>query len=404
MKRRSISMAVVAMALAATSGCAEKSQTLSLPSDSGNGSIVIWSNLENEIGVLEEYAQKWSEQTGSTATVLRETPDLQQFSQASKSEGGPDGIYGIANDQLASYVSAGLAQVVPEELYSDADYADAAVRACYADGVRYGVPIAVETITLFYNTDKIKEAPKTWEEMIEAAKNNGGLKFEATSIYYDVGFLRAFDSYIFPYADGGYDTGDIGFGNSGAIEAYEYLNSLAALGFAGADITSDIAKGSFQNGETAFYIGGPWDVEGLKAAGTAFGIAKMPTLNGKDFVTPVGTQVGFVSTKSKNQKLVYDFFRYLQENAAEALYQAGGRIPALLSAQNSIEADDDTRAFIEQIAAGEPLPTVAELGQVWTPYSDNMKLMFTGQISPSEAAENIEAQVREGIELMNSGK
>ena len=61
-------------------------------------------------------------------------PDIQQFAQAVKSADGPDGIYGIANDQLANYIDAGLVQEVPEEVYKDEDYVAAAVQACYAEG------------------------------------------------------------------------------------------------------------------------------------------------------------------------------------------------------------------------------------------------------------------------------
>lgn len=349
--------------------------------------------------------KKWEEETGNKVEVVHETADIQQFAQAIKSEDGPDGIYGIANDQLAQYIDAGMVQEVPEEIYQDSDYTPAAVQACYADGKRYGVPIAVETNALFYNTEKMKEAPATWEELLEVAKDNGGIQFEASSIYYDLGFLRAYDSYIFNYKDGNYDVADIGLGNEGAVEAYTFLQKLATeYKFVTSDITSDTAKSNFQNGNTAFYIGGPWDIEGLNSAGTPFAVAPMPKLNGKDFVTPVGTQVGFVSAKSDSQDIVWEFYQYLLENSEEDMYKAGGRIPAQLAAQESIEKDAATESFITQISYGEPMPTASEMGQVWTPFSDNMKLMFNGEVTPKEAGNYIETQVAEGIEMMNSGK
>lgn len=380
--------------------------------DSGNEeiatnseSIVIWTNMENEAEIIKEYAAKWKEESGNEVEVVYEGSDIQQFAQAVKSANGPDGIYGIPNDQLANYIDAGLVQEVPEDLYDDIDYTTAAVQACYARGKRYAVPIAVETNTLFFNTDKVDQAPTTWEELLDIAVDKGGIQFEATSIYYDLGFLRAYDSYIFNYQDGNYDVTDIGLGNSGAVKAYTFLNELVnQYGFITANITIDMARSNFQNGQTAFYIGGPWDINGLKAAGTHFDLAPMPKLNGKEFVTPVGTQVGFVSSKSENQDSVWEFYQYLMENAAASLYKNGNRIPAQLKAQEAIDMDKYTETFATQISYGEPMPTAAELGLVWTPYSDNIKLMFSGQITPSQAAEYIESQVAEGIDLMNSGK
>lgn len=393
----------LSMMISALSGCGGNKAESSGETDSG--SVVIWTNLENEAETLKEYAEKWEAETGNKVEVIHETADIQQFAQAVKSADGPDGIYGIANDQLANYIDAGLVQEVPEEVYKDEDYVAAAVQACYAEGKRYGVPVAVETNALFYNTDKIKELPATWEELLEVAKEQGGIQFEASSIYYDLGFLRAYDSYIFKYEDGNYDVEDIGLGKEEAIKAYTFINQLASeYQFITSDITSDTAKSNFQNGVTAFYIGGPWDIDGLNSAGTPFAVAPMPQLNGKNFVTPVGTQVGFVSSKSDSQDIVWEFYQYLMENSAQDLYAAGGRIPAQLAAQEAIEKDEATESFITQISYGEPLPTASEMGQVWTPFADNMKLMFNGQVTPEQVAEYIETQVAEGIDMMNSGK
>lgn len=381
------------------SGCGNQEK------DSADVGITIWTNLENEAKTLQEYAKKYEEKTGKKVEVIHETADIQQFAQATKSTTGPDGIYGLANDQLANYIDAGLVEAVPENIFSDDDYVKASTIACYSDGVKYGVPIAVETNALFYNTDKIKKVPKTWEDLIEVAKKQGGIQFEATSIYYDLGFLRAFDSYIFKYQNGAYNVNDIGIGNEGAVKAYDFINRLAnEYQFFGSDITSDTAKGNFQSGKTAFYIGGPWDIDGFRSANVPFQVAVMPTLNGKHFVTPVGIQVGFVSAKSDAKDEVWKFYQYLMEETPEKLYEVGGRIPAQLKAQKAIQKDDVTASFIEQAAYGEPMPTVSEMGQVWTPFSDNMKLMLNGQCTPEEAASYIETQLKEGIELMNSGK
>lgn len=166
-----------------------------------------------------------------------------------------------------------------------------------------------------------------------------------------------------------------------------------------------MAKSSFQNGEAAFYIGGAWDVAGFTEAGTAFGVSDMPTLNGKDFVTPVGTYVGFVSAKSDAKEETFALYQYLVDNALVPLYEEGNRIPATYKAQESIDnASEATKAQIAQCEKGEPLPTVSEMGLIWQPFSDNMKLMFTGTISPQEAAGYIEQQVKESIGMMQSGQ
>ncbi len=418
MKKLTGLLLVVLMVLSVFSGCGGSAQTAETaseqpseqPTESAEStksaesvSITIWTNFAEEAEMLQKYADLWGESTGNTAQVINTSIEVQEFAQAANNADGPDGIFGFANDQLATFVAAGLVAELPSDFYSDDDYVDAAVQACYVDGKRYGIPIAVETISLFYNTDKVQSAPETWDEMLDVAEDSGGIKFDATSIYYDLGFVRAFGGYIFNWENNMYDVEDIGLANEGAVQAYQYIQSMVDAGFLTSDITYDIARSAFENQETAFFIGGPWDVEAFTSAGVNFAVAEMPTLNGNPFVTPVGTQVGFVSSKTEKTAAVLDFYKFLMEEAAVEMYEVGSRIPASLSAQQQITVDDNTLGFMNQIANGEPLPTVAELGQLWTPYSDNMKLMFQGTTTPEEAAQYIVEQFKEGIALMDSG-
>ena len=78
----------------------------------------------------------------------------------------------------------------------------------------------------------------------------------------------------------------------------------------------------------------------------------MPSLNGRPFATPVGTQVAFVSSKSTKKDAVWDFYKFLIEEASIEMYEVGARIPAKLSIQKQIQTDEITEAFMKQIANG----------------------------------------------------
>ena len=369
--------------------------------------IVIWTNMSVEVDTLQKYADEWGEKNGYEVEVLHQSPSVQQFAQAVKSASGPDAVVGIPNDQLADYVNAGLAAEVPQELYTDSDFSDAAIQACYVDGKRYAAPISVERTALFYNTELVSKVPSTWEELVEQAAQNGGVQFDATSIYYDLGFVRACGGYIFQYKDGAYDTSDIGLANEGAVEAYEFINALCnKYNLITADVTADIARSNFQNGKCAYYIGGPWDIDGFTSAQTPFAISEMPTFHGQPFVTPVGTQVSFVSNNSDKQEQVWNFIQYLIENGALDLYEAGDRIPARLADQElaEIQNNEYAQAFIAQINNGEPMPTVSEMGQLWSIHTNNIRSMWSGEQTAQQAADNMVSQLKEAIELMNSGK
>lgn len=397
-KAKALCLALAALTALTLAGCGK---------ETSGSKLIVWTNMSVEAGVIQKCADAWGAENGFEVDVITQTPAVQQLAQAAGSADAPDAIIGIPNDQLADFVNAGLAAQVPEGLYEDGDFSDAAIQACYMDGVRYAAPLSVETITLFYNTDKVTEVPAAWEDLVGGAAAAGGLQFDATSIYYDLGFVRAAGGYIFKYENGAYDVSDIGLDNDGAVKAYEFINDLyGKYDLLSASVTADIARSNFQNGMTAYYIGGPWDIDGFKSAGTHFAVAKMPTFNGGTFVTPVGTQISFVNSKSSKQEAAWDLIMYLIDNGAMDMYETGARIPARLSDQNreEIQSNEYSKVFIAQINDGEPMPTVSELGQLWSIHVNNIRSMWLGELTPRETAANIVSQLRETVELMNSGR
>ena len=206
MKRKAVTILTTgALALLALSGCG-----------AGKGAdtkLTVWTNMSVEADTIQKYTEEWGSANGYEVEVIHQSPSVQQFAQAVNSPEGPDAVIGIPNDQLADYVNAGLAAQVPDGLYEDGDFSEAAVQACYVEGARYAAPLSVETTALFYNTDMVSQVPETWEELVKQAVSGGGVSFDATSIYYDLGFVRACGGYIFKYENGAYDVADIGLAN-----------------------------------------------------------------------------------------------------------------------------------------------------------------------------------------------
>lgn len=97
---------------------------------------------------------------------------------------------------------------------------------------------------------------------------------------------------------------------------------------------------------------------------------------------------------------------YLIDHGAMEMYECGDRIPAKLAdqANDAIQNNEYSKAFIAQINNGEPMPTVSEMGQLWGIHTNNIRSMWTGELTPQEAAENMVKQLEEAVSLMNSGK
>ena len=136
--KRTIASVLTALVMAlALSGCGSSKEP--------DTKLTIWTNMSVEAETIQSYADEWGTANGDQVEVIHQSPSVQKFAQAIKSEDGPDAVVGIPNDQLADYVNAGLAAEVPADLYADEDFADAAIQACYVSGVRYAAPLSVET-------------------------------------------------------------------------------------------------------------------------------------------------------------------------------------------------------------------------------------------------------------------
>ena len=385
-------------------GCGQSSKN----SDEGESKeVVVWSYLmDNEVEELDKVAQEWGKENGKKVKVIKDNSQFQSFLQAANSSKGPDLVFGITHNNLGTFEQAGLLAEVPKDLVNRNDYVNDSVwDAVSYDGKVYGIPISMETYALFYNKDKVKEIPKTIEELVNQAKAYGpsGFQFSMNEFYYGAAFVQSYGGYIFGGDKGNTKIDDIGLGNDGAIKAYKFLQDLVQKDkLMPADITSDIANSSFKTGDAIFYIGGPWDISGFKEAGVNFGVIKLPKINGVEAKTLMGVQAGFVSSKSPIQEDAWSLMKYLANNTGERLYKVGNRIPVIKAELNKdeIKNNEFTQGFLAQTNSAVPMPNVPEIESIWKPM-ENMTRILNGE-DPATVAKDIEKAVKDGIEASNN--
>jgi arabinogalactan oligomer/maltooligosaccharide transport system substrate-binding protein len=82
----------------------------------------------------------------------------------------------------------------------------------------------------------------------------------------------------------------------------------------------------------------------------------------------VGVQGFMISSFSEQKDLAKSFVLDFasQESTQLALFEAGGRPPALTSAFEQVSTDADVAGFGESGAAGIPQPAIPEMGDVWS--------------------------------------
>ncbi|HWI53869.1 MAG TPA: maltose ABC transporter substrate-binding protein [Symbiobacteriaceae bacterium] len=381
----------------ANTPAAKPAETPAATPKQGEALTVFTHLTDDEIKELEKLAEQYNKETGNNVKVVKSTADFQAEALAAQSK-KYDVMYGLAHDNLGTFAKAGLLAEVPAGTINDADFNNVAIKAVTINGKKYGVPIALETYSLFYNTAKVKEAPKSWEDLVKIAKDQG-FAYDINNFYYSFAFLSANGGYVFKDNNGSLDPKDIGLGNEGAVKGWDFLQKLVTeYKFMDKAIAGDIAEGMFTQGKTAFFISGPWSVGGLKKANTPFAVSVLPTLNGQPLKPFVGVQAAFVNAKSDHQKVAFDYLKWMAGKNG-TLYKVGNRLPVLNSVLNSAEVTNDPilNGFVLSSKNGIPMPNIPEVQTMWTPGADTLKAVTAGQLTPQKAAEQVVAQMKDGI-------
>ena len=407
MNKKVKTISIMMAAMVGTSifaGCGSEAKEAGEKKEDSSKEIVVWSNLmDNEVEELNKIAQEWAKENNKKLKVVKDDSGMQEFLTAANSAKGPDMLFGLPHNNIGTFQKAGLLEEVPSGFLNKGDYVESNIwDAVSFDGKEYAVPISMETYALFYNKDKVKEVPKTMDDLVKDAIKYGatGFQFPINDFYYTAAFVQSYGGYIFGTKDGNYDVTDLGLNSEGAIKAYQYLQDLVQKDkLMAADTTQDIANSLFASQDAIYYIGGPWDISGFEDNGVNFGITAIPEINGQGAKSLMGVQTAFVSSKSDSKDDDWDLMKYLIENSGEKLYEVGNRIPVLKSelAKDEVKNSEYTQGFLEQLKYAVPMPNVSESQGIWDA-SKNIQRILSGE-DPKAVADDIQKAMEDSIKV-----
>ncbi len=379
--------------------------------DSGDSTpITVWVDIERK-PALEPVAASFTEETGVEVKLVTKdfaTVDQDFISQVPTGK-GPDVIVS-PHDKLGAYVAAGV--VAPLELGDVADgFAEASLQAMTYDGKVYGVPYSIENVALVRNVDLVAEPATTYDEVIANGVAAGteypflvGLSPEQGDPYHLYPLQTSFGSQVFAQnADGSYDSSQLVLGDAAGVEFSNWLatQGAAGAGVLNANIDGDRAREFFLAGKSPYYLTGPWNVPAISEAGINYAIDPLPSAGGEEARPFVGVNGFFLSSKSANALAATNFIvNYLStEDAQMALFEVGGRPPALIAAyETAAAADPDVKAFGEIGQTGAPMPAIPEMGAVWSDWGNAELQIIKGEGGDpatiwTTAATNIQAKI-----------
>ena len=287
-------------------------------------------------------------------------------------------------------------------------------------GKVYGAPAVIETLVLYYNKDLLQEAPKTFGELEELAKDskydfagedgkNTAFLADWTNFYYAYGLLSGNGGYVF--GKNGTDPKDIGLNNQGAIDGIEYAKTWYAKWPKGLQDTKGAAnfiQTQFQEGKTAAIIDGPWKASSLKEAKVNYGVATIPTLpNGKAYSAFGGGKAWVIPAGANHPEAAQKFVDFLTTtDQQKAFYDKTNEVPANTEAREYAVGKNDelTTAVVKQFENAQPMPNISEMSTVWDPAATMLFDAVSGKKSAKDAADDAVKLIKETIEQKFGGK
>lgn len=349
-------------------------------------SLSVWSHfIGADAGWLRAQAQTFSARTGQQVSVhnVSFTAAVTSFMGDERPSGvpAPDVFVGVPHDYLALSVWRGVvAAPGPFKLTATDDDAPT-LETMKIGGKLYGLPLTAEAVALAYNRQLVRDAPRTWPALMDAARVNSwggrsGLAWDTRNPYMNYGLISAYGGYVFGKGKSGPDVQDVGLASAGAVKAAVLINDLIYQdGVMHAAVDEGEAKRLFLTGKAAMFLAGPWDMGDLVQAGMDFGLAPLPRPPGaaREWSPFVSVSGVYVSADSTQKTVAAQFARQLTGQEAQvALAKAGGRIPASRRARAELRNNPIVSGFGQVIGQGTPLPHIVNPDALWQPWGEAM--------------------------------
>ena len=391
------------------------SKTADKPADSGSSEAKeITLYVEDQYkAYAETVAKAYKEQSGTTVNIKSgdQMGGLDKLSLDNQSGQAPD-VMMAPYDRVGSLGTDGqLSEVKLSDGAKTDDKTKSLVTA--ADGKVYGAPAVIESLVMYYNKDLVKEAPKTFADLENLAKDSkyafagedgktSAFLADWTNFYFAYGLLAGNGGYVF--GQNGKDAKDIGLANDGSIAGINYAKTWYEKwpkGMQDTEGAGNLIQTQFQEGKTAAIIDGPWKAQAFKDAKVNYGVATIPTLpNGKDYAAFGGGKAWIIPSSTKNLEGAQKFVDFLVSTEQQkAFYDKTNEIPANTEARSYAEGKNDelTTAVIKQFKNAQPMPNISQMSAVWDPAKTMFFEAVSGKKDAKTAANDAVTLIKETI-------
>lgn len=368
-----------------------------------NDELVIWVGGDKAYNGIRKVAEKFMKDYDFLKVKVEIPENLtDRFQQAAASDSGPDILF-WAHDRYGEWARSGLlARVDPSEEFRS-KINKIGWEAMTSQGKIYGYPVSMEAISLIYNKDILPEPPETFEEMFNLKdklantfppgltdeektdeKNKGitTIMWDQVQPYFSMPLLAADGGYVFKKTSSGYDVKDTGVNNAGAVAGAKMLVDLIDKGVMPRGVDYGVMESTFNRQKAAMMVSGPWAWANLEKSGINYGVAQLPSVNGKPARAFVGVWGAALNNASPNKSLSKEFIEnYLLTQ--DGLMTMNDDVPlgavADLELEKKLGTDPRIAATYRNVEAGLIMPNVPEMGKFWSAMEAALRNITSGR-------------------------
>ncbi|HCT5786460.1 TPA: extracellular solute-binding protein, partial [Klebsiella variicola] len=163
-----------------------------------------------------------------------------------------------------------------------------------------------------------------------------------------------------------------------------------------------VRRGLFSEGKVAAIIDGPWAIQGYNNSKINFGVVPIPTLEGKQPRSFSTVRLAVVSSYSQSPKAAQLFADYLSsDEMLMKRYEMTESIPPVPNLMNKIlpTANEATSAIIKQGLHSDAMPSIPEMGYLWSPLANAITDMWINDQTPKAALDRARNIIDEQIKF-----
>ena len=424
MKRtRAVSAVAVATSLAMLAGMAgcgrsnsgataESEAVTTIDSGKATGNLTVWA-MGNEGDLLGNFVKDFEKENPDVhvkVTAIPWSSAHDKLQTAIAAGNGPD-VAQMGTTWMADFSNS--FSEVPGN-FDTSDFSDGPLGAGQVEGKQLGIPWYVDTRVLYYRTDIAEkagwtEAPKTWDELKQMAKDMQKVEGVNYGFYLNPSGTDAFIATLpFSYSAGAKltdnDQTKWTFNDAGIKKALNFTSNLYTEGIANvnADVSSGADIANFVSGDTPMELQGPTAVSQINELGgkgfeAKYATAVLPAMSdsSKSATSFVGGSDLVVFKDSKNKQAAWKFIQWASQPDVQAKwYKLSSDLPASQKAwkNDALANNDKLAAFGDQLKNTMAPPAVSTWAQVSSAADRILEQINKGQLSVDAGLKNLQSE------------